>query len=363
MSSTVASRKERLRRASLWAAAVVTALVAGCGAQPSAPSGTSGREPSWPGPPIPSGRFSVIAQAETEPVPHSGDAADDPAIWIHPTDAALSVVIGTDKDQGGGLFLYGLDGREIGARLDGAMNNVDVRGDVVVAGNEETNAIAVYRMDARRRDLEPAAAEEIRPELTIYGTCLYRDPDDGRLFVFLTSEDGEVEQWELTETADGYSGTFARAWALESQVEGCVADDAHRSLYVGEEHVGVWRFDADPDAGTAGTLIASTGDGDLEPDVEGLTLAAYPDGTGFLLASSQGNDAYVAYDRQDYTHLATFSIEDGDAIDGASNTDGIALTVMAVGPSFPVGLLVVHDGRNDGEHQNFKLVGLDQIFR
>jgi 3-phytase len=310
-----------------------------------------------------SGRFSVVGMAETDPVPHSGDAADDPAIWIHPTDPALSVVFGTDKSERGGLFLYDLGGREIGSRLDGAMNNVDVRGNVVVAGNEEENTVAVYRMCASRGSLEPAVAEEIRPELTIYGTCLYREPDEGRLFVFVTSEDGDLEQWELTETVDGFHGTFARAWALESQVEGCVADDAHRALYVGEERVGIWRFAADPDAGAAGTLIASTDDGELEPDVEGLTLAAYPDGTGFLLASSQGNDTYVAYDRQDYSHLGTFSIKDGDDVDGTSNTDGIALTAMPVGPSFPAGLLVVHDGRNADENQNFKLVGLDQLLR
>ncbi|MFI8362035.1 phytase [Streptomyces sp. NPDC085612] len=28
---------------------------------------------------------------ETAPVSHSGDAADDPAVWVHPTDPARSV--------------------------------------------------------------------------------------------------------------------------------------------------------------------------------------------------------------------------------------------------------------------------------
>jgi myo-inositol-hexaphosphate 3-phosphohydrolase len=37
---------------------------------------------------------------ETTPVPHTGDAADDVAIWVHPTDPVLSTIIGTDK-QGG----------------------------------------------------------------------------------------------------------------------------------------------------------------------------------------------------------------------------------------------------------------------
>jgi 3-phytase len=37
------------------------------------------------------------ARVETEPVPSSGDAADDPAIWVHPGDPARSLVLGTDK--------------------------------------------------------------------------------------------------------------------------------------------------------------------------------------------------------------------------------------------------------------------------
>ena len=41
--------------------------------------------------------LQVAATAETEPVPNSGDAADDPTIWVHPIDPAQSTIIGTDK--------------------------------------------------------------------------------------------------------------------------------------------------------------------------------------------------------------------------------------------------------------------------
>lgn len=42
----------------------------------------------------------VSAKVETQSVPIDGDAADDPAIWVHPTDPSLSTVIGTDKEGG-----------------------------------------------------------------------------------------------------------------------------------------------------------------------------------------------------------------------------------------------------------------------
>ena len=31
---------------------------------------------------------------------------DDPAIWVNPNDPAQSLVIGTDKDSSGGLYVY-----------------------------------------------------------------------------------------------------------------------------------------------------------------------------------------------------------------------------------------------------------------
>ena len=48
------------------------------------------------------------ARAQTAPVPHRGDAADDPAVWIHPQQPELSLILGTDKQ--GGLHSYNMDG-------------------------------------------------------------------------------------------------------------------------------------------------------------------------------------------------------------------------------------------------------------
>lgn len=52
-----------------------------------------------------------VAIVQTEPVPSQGDAADDPAIWIHPGDPALSLVLGTDKK--GGLNVFDLEGKRL----------------------------------------------------------------------------------------------------------------------------------------------------------------------------------------------------------------------------------------------------------
>src|SRR5262245_2785708 len=69
--------------------------------------------------------LTPAATLATEPVPSEGDAADDPAIWIHPQDPARSLVLGTDKK--GGLHAYTLDGRDRQVVSAGSRpNNVDV---------------------------------------------------------------------------------------------------------------------------------------------------------------------------------------------------------------------------------------------
>ena len=53
--------------------------------------------------------------------------ADDPAIWVHPTNPALSVVIGTNKRTEGGLHVFDLNGVQLQFVSGGKHNNVDLR--------------------------------------------------------------------------------------------------------------------------------------------------------------------------------------------------------------------------------------------
>src|SRR5919197_1652312 len=91
---------------------VMAPVFAGGKKAPHAPSGAPGGGTT----------VMVLATAETAPVPHAGDAADDPAIWVHPTDPALSTIVGTDKI--GGVAVYDLLGKQNQYVPGGQMNNV-----------------------------------------------------------------------------------------------------------------------------------------------------------------------------------------------------------------------------------------------
>lgn len=307
------------------------------------------------------------ATVETQPVPHSGDAADDPAIWLHPQDRNLSTIIGTDKK--GGVAVYNLDGSQLQYLADGKLNNVDLRDGfplagqavtLVTAGNRTNNSIAIYRVNATTRLLEAVAARIIQIGLVeAYGSCMYHSSITGKYYMVINDPTGAVEQWELFDNGSGQvDATLVRTFAVGSQTEGCVADDELGWLYISEEQQGIWKYNAEPDGGDARRLVDATGaNGHLTPDVEGLTVYQAANGAGYLIASSQESDEFVVYQRTgNNAYVVTFNILPGNGIDGVTGTDGIDVTSVALGTHFPQGLFVVQDGMNDQGNQNYKLV-------
>jgi 3-phytase len=312
----------------------------------------------------------ITATVETDPVPHGGDAADDGAIWVNAADPAQSTIIGTDKQ--GGLAVYGLDGKQIQYLPHGKLNNVDIRTGfplggqrvaLVTAGNRSNDTLLIYRVNPATRQLEPVAARTITT-LTVYGSCMYHSPTSGKFYYFVNSEVGEVEQWELFDNGAGkVDAARVRAFDVGSQTEGCVADDQLGSFYIGEESRGIWKYGAEPTAGSTRTQVDTTSSGGhLTADVEGLTIAYGANGSGYLIASSQGNNTFVVYQRGgSNAYVSSFQLVAGNGIDAVSDTDGIDVTTANLGPAFPQGLFVAQDGNNDGANQNFKLVPLDSI--
>lgn len=193
---------------------------------------------------------------------------------------------------------------------------------------------------------------------------MYRSPVSRKTYYFVTSDAGPVEQWELFDDGRGrVDARKVRRLRVETQTEGCVADDRLARLYVGEEARGIWSFGAEPGAGSRRVLVDSTGDGGhLTADVEGLAIAYGSGGDrsgggGHLVASSQGSSSFVVYRRAGGNRYeGTFEVRTGNGIDAVDGTDGIDVTTTDLGPPFQRGLFVAQDDRNDSGHQNYKLV-------
>ena len=225
---------------------------------------------------------SVSAVFETDPVGDSDDTADDPCVWVHPSDPSLSVIIGTDKHEDSpGLRVYDLDGAQIDATSNEKANNVDIRYgmdlggkklDIITTGLRVSNTLGIFTIDPDSRLLSSISARAITLGIEVYGSCMYKNSTTKEFYAIVNDKKGNVEQYRLFDNGSGLvDAELVRTLKLPGQLEGCVADDILGHLYIGEEESGIWKFDADPNGSKEGVLIDTIGP-HIAADVEGLTL-------------------------------------------------------------------------------------------
>lgn len=313
-------------------------------------------------------------QIQTAVMPRLGDAADDPAIWVHPQDATQSRILGTNKKQG--LMVYDMQGREVQALEVGRLNNVDIRqrvpfapaplqagtqaaamADLAVATNRDDNSLMLFEIAADGKVSE--AARFATGLDKIYGVCTGQ-PASGGLSIFVNDKDGRYQHYGVSREGGRYQARLLRQFKLATQPEGCVVDDRNARLFLGEEKRGVWAMSAHEQATTAMQMVLPVGKY-LHADVEGMAIHAAAGKPPYLVVSSQGDNSYVVLDAlPPWQVRGRFRIGFNPAagIDGASETDGLDVTASNLGPGFELGMLVVQDGYKrlpDGA-QNFKYV-------
>jgi 3-phytase len=302
------------------------------------------------------------------------------------------------------------------------------RADLAVTTDRGNDRLRIYRIDPRTpgrplTDVTDVAAgpvfsadqAEINEQRTAYGLATWTDKVSGRTYALVSRrERTTIALLELTATAGGKVGyRKLRTLSLPSsfrlpdstswspcgepgelpQVEGMVVDPANGTLYAGQEDVGIWRMpatltgtpqllDTVREYGVPGTYDEATeecvsgsdpgyGGTRLSADVEGLTLVSEADGDGYLLASSQGDNTFAAYDRERgdaNEYEGGFRVSPtATGPDGSEECDGAAALNAPLGSRYPHGLLVVQDGHDDaGETEdrtatNFKFVDLGDV--
>ncbi len=229
--------------------------------------------------------------------------ADDPAIWLHPTNRSRSLIIGTAKDAG--LRVYNLSGELVQTISTDSVssgksrfNNVDVQYDfdlngtkidIAVASDRGQDVIKIWKINGNsntpltdityantpkafptkptRNDYLNRAADTQNPftdQRTAYGLTLYRDVSNNLHYVLVNQrQEPVIAQYLLVAQSNNtvsmqfvrdfrfpytYKGqdlqqtssTDARLdWS--PQFEGMVVDQRSGILYAGQEDVGIWR--------------------------------------------------------------------------------------------------------------------------
>jgi 3-phytase len=311
----------------------------------------------------------VLASAETAAVGSKNlDSADDPEVWVNPANSADALIIATDKKAG--LYLYNIDGSLTDFVAYGPLNNVDLRdtpdGALIAASDRVKNGVALFRLTSARK-LEPLAFLPLATS-EAYGFCM--GVVSGATVVAVVGINGDVAIAKLN-TAGGYSLSDEKRFAVGTQSEGCVIDDATGQFYVAEENVGIWRYSLSDwaNVGAGRTQLAAAPSEMLKPDVEGLSILR-EGAKSYLIASSQGDSAFAIWRIDGAAAVASgrFSVYPGNGIDAVTGTDGVAALGGRVGP-YENGVVVVQDDSDtDGEaptsarvKQNFKAVDWNNV--
>ena len=299
---------------------------------------------------------------------------DDPAIWVHPTDPARSLVIGTNKVAApdGALVIYGLDGK-IRQTISGIdrPNNVDVEYgfrlggesiDIVVTTERLKHRLRVFRIDPVESRLVglgeiPVLAGQAGEAAEPMGIGLYKRPADSRIFAIVAPKTGPKSNylWEyaLADAGRTVSGRLVRRFGTfsglgpipdeEGEIEAVVVDDELGYVYYADERFGIRKWHADPDHADAARELAVIGQSNYTGDREGLALIAAPGAGGYLLSSDQieGGTILRVYRRSGPSGRPH---DHGDALFAvdtpADATDGVDATSSRL-PGFPGGMVVM----------------------
>ena len=313
---------------------------------------------------------SVRATAETVAQPK----ADGVAIWINEHEPESSLVIGADPRRGLRTFDLGGQLRQNIQFEGGGAAEVDVRYGIELASKpvalvagaiNKANLIYVYSVNPESGELIDAQAEPVATENDAYGSCLYHSQIDQKLYLFVTSKQGRIVQFELTVVADGrILPRKVRQFDLnppdgDGVVEACAADDHHGWLYLCQEnHARVWRFQAEPDASDEKLLVLDAATRPTD-NTEGVAIWDGGAGAGYLLVSIQSSWEYRVYDRVPdpvtnvYPLLGRFSLEYAGR--QVESHDCIEVANVPFGSIFPGGLFVVQDSAG-ATSPNYKLV-------
>ncbi|WP_422354135.1 phytase [Roseivirga pacifica] len=254
----------------------------------------------------------------TEPVVYD---TDDPAIWVNPEDASKSLIVGTDKNEDGALFVFDLEGKIVQDKVVRGLkrpNNVDIAYGLNIGGKSVDIALTGERMTHNMRvfslpDMQPLdgggipvfegeTGVEFRD---LMGVALYKRPTDGAILAIMGRKTGPTDGtylWQYLLEDNGQGGvkaTLVRKFGMFSgnkEIEAIAVDDELGYIYYSDEGVGVRKYYADPEKGNEElALFATEG---FTDDHEGISIFDAGNGKGFIIVSDQQANEFKIYPRE-----------------------------------------------------------------
>lgn len=295
----------------------------------------------------------------TEPVQFD---SDDPAIWINPADSSQSLIIGTDKDKNGGLYVFDLKGKIVKEKTVKGLkrpNNVDVAYGLILGGKRLDIAVVTERMTHKLRvfslpDMRPVdnggisvfEGETGNMYRDLMGIALYTDPQ-GQIYAIAGRKNGPkdgsyLSQYLLEDDGTGQlKATLKRKFGKYSgrkEIESIAVDNQLGYIYYSDERFGVRKYYADPTKGNLElALFATEG---FEADHEGISIYQTTDSTGYILVSDQSANHFQVFSREGTKQNPNQHVLITSIPTSTNNSDGSDIYSCALNDDFKHGIFV-----------------------
>jgi len=245
---------------------------------------------------------------------------DDPAIWINYEKPEESLIVGTDKNEDGALYVFDLKGNIIGDKTVRGLkrpNNVDIEYGLKINGQKVDIAVTGERLAHKLRIFSlpdmlaidnggiPVFEGETGVEYRdLMGISLYKRPKDDAIFAIIGRKTGPTDgtylwQYLLEEDGNGkVKATLVRKFGKYSginEIEAIAVDDALGYVYYSDEGVGIRKYYADPEKGNE--ELALFGTDDFKEDHEGISIYHKAGEKGYILVSDQQANRFNIYNR------------------------------------------------------------------
>ena len=298
---------------------------------------------------------------------------DDPAIWVNPKNPAESIVFGTDKKTNGAIYAFDLNGKIIQDKTIRDIqrpNNVDIEygfqlndstvTDILVFTEREKQQIRMFSVP----DMMPLDGggfkvfedEELEENRLPMGVSLYKSPKDATVYAIVGRKTGPAEgylyQYALNADSLGVSSNYVRKFGKFSgvkEIEAIAVDDENGFVYFSDEGVCIKKYHAEPSMGNE--EISCFGGEYFDEDIEGIAIASYTDGHGYLIVSNQQKGEFNIFDRETNAYINAVNLS-------TTETDGCEAVTVPLNDTFKNGLFVAMNDEKNFYFYDMKRLGL-----
>ncbi|OQD44472.1 3-phytase [Croceivirga radicis] len=298
---------------------------------------------------------------------------DDPAIWVNPENPANSIVFGTDKKTNGGVYAFDLAGKIIKEKsITGIKrpNNVDLeygfkltdstQTDIIMFTERERQQVRLFSVpDMRPLDnggfkvFEDATGVEHNLPM---GIAIYKSPKDSTVYAIVGRKSGPktdyLYQYKLVSSGGEVTMELVRkfgAFSGQKEIEAIAVDDENGLVYFSDEGVCIRKYYAEPTMGNK-EISCFGGERFLE-DIEGIAIATYPNGEGYIIVSNQQQGEFNIFSRTDNTFVKAVNLT-------TTETDGCDVVTVPLNNTFKSGLFVAMNDAKD-----FYFYDLDRLLK